>query len=74
MAEPAAGFHFRDGLVTYLFAIGDVECMIESLKRVFDRGPRPHEFCECRDCGTAVDSPTGTCPACGSREIARYDI
>lgn len=54
--------------------MGDVDSMIESLKRVFGRGAGPHEFCECRNCGTTVDSLTATCPVCGSHEIAHYDI
>jgi rubrerythrin len=32
------------------------------------------EFCECRRCGTTVDHPKARCPACGSRDVARYEL
>ena len=31
-------------------------------------------FYECRDCGTNRDVPFSTCPACGSDEVATYDL
>jgi uncharacterized OB-fold protein len=47
--------------------------MIGTLKRAvtreLDRG-----FYECRRCGTCLDPPAATCAACGSREIARYEL
>jgi predicted RNA-binding Zn-ribbon protein involved in translation (DUF1610 family) len=29
---------------------------------------------ECRSCGTTLDADQEMCPACGSDEIARYDL
>jgi primosomal protein N' len=45
--------------------------MLGTLKRaVTQRGG----FLECRHCGTGVDWRTTRCPACGSRELAHYDL
>lgn len=48
--------------------------MLKGVKRMLDPGSRPGEFCECRHCGTTVERPAAGCPACGSDEIARYEI
>jgi predicted RNA-binding Zn-ribbon protein involved in translation (DUF1610 family) len=29
---------------------------------------------ECRSCGTKLEAEQDACPACGSEEIARYDL
>ena len=31
-------------------------------------------YFECRQCGTTVDARTVACPACGSRDIAEYEL
>lgn len=37
------------------------------------RGNHSRYF-ECRTCGTTVDEGTSVCPACGSAEIAEYEV
>ena len=34
----------------------------------------PPGFCECRNCGRTVACDESAYPACGSTEIAEYDI
>lgn len=31
-------------------------------------------YFECRTCGTTVDEGTDVCPACGSADIAEYEL
>jgi len=35
---------------------------------------RPNVVVECRHCGLSVSPSTDRCPACGGREISRYEI
>lgn len=35
-------------------------------------GDGDHIVYECRHCGTTVEEPVETCPACGGAEIARF--
>jgi rubrerythrin len=37
-------------------------------------GRREGQYFECRNCGTGVDGDECVCPACGSGEIAGYEI
>lgn len=46
--------------------------MLGTLKRAVTR--TPGNFCECRDCGTAVDRPATACPNCDSEELAVYEL
>lgn len=48
--------------------------IIQTLKHVADRTRPAQDFFECRRCGTTVDGPGDTCPACGSDEIACYQL
>lgn len=48
--------------------------IIQTLKHVTDRTRPRQSFFECRHCGTTVDGPDDTCPACGSDEIACYQL
>ncbi|MBX0348921.1 MULTISPECIES: hypothetical protein [Haloarcula] len=53
--------------------------MLEQLKQAVGRGTPSQRastgaFHECRQCGTTVDDDADGCPACGSTEIARYDL
>lgn len=45
--------------------------VIDGLKRLVRRD---QVVCECRRCGTTVKRGTDRCPACGTAEIARYEI
>jgi anaerobic ribonucleoside-triphosphate reductase len=46
--------------------------MLGTLKRAVGR--TTNDFRECRRCGTTLDRPAARCPACGSRDVARYEI
>jgi len=46
--------------------------MIERLRRVV--GTRQRSHLECRRCGTTIETDGTTCPACGSGNIAQYDL
>jgi len=35
-------------------------------------GDGDHIVYECRHCGTTIEEPAETCPACGEAEIARF--
>jgi rubrerythrin len=37
-------------------------------------GRREDRYFECRDCGTRVEDDERVCSACGSKEIAGYEI
>jgi Zn finger protein HypA/HybF involved in hydrogenase expression len=45
--------------------------MLERLRRVVDREP---SVCECRHCGTNVDSVATECSTCGSGDIVCYQL
>jgi len=47
--------------------------MFESVRRIVG-GERSSPFCECRQCGTTIDTAARGCPTCGSAEIACYDL
>jgi rRNA maturation endonuclease Nob1 len=34
----------------------------------------PETVVECKHCGTTLDHDTASCSACGSQEIARYEL
>lgn len=70
----ASGFYFQADPVEYLRVGLEWASMLRRVKRLIDGVPRPGEFCECRRCGTNVDPPGLSCPDCGSREIAHYDL
>jgi rubrerythrin len=38
------------------------------------RPDRERQYFECRNCGTRVDGDECACPACGSGEIAGYEV
>ena len=46
--------------------------VIERLRTFADCGPETLR--ECRVCGTTLDYGTVECPACGSAEIATYEL
>jgi rubrerythrin len=50
--------------------------MIEQLRRALTNQPACEQgaFRECRRCGTTVDADASGCPACGSTEIALYEL
>ena len=48
--------------------------MLDSLRLVLGQGSGAGTFQECRRCGTTVDPEAADCPACGSEEIAQYDL
>lgn len=35
---------------------------------------REGQYFECRNCGTRIEDGERVCPACGSKEIAGYEI
>ncbi|WP_255198291.1 hypothetical protein [Halorarius litoreus] len=45
--------------------------MLERLRQVVDRGTT---VCECRHCGTNVDSGATGCPTCDASDIACYRL
>lgn len=46
---------------------------IATIFRRFGRR-RPETVCECRRCGTTVETTEEECPVCDSAEIATYQI
>lgn len=44
--------------------------LLTRVRALFEDGP----IYECRRCGTTLDSEFDECPACGIRDVARYDI
>ncbi|WP_176791265.1 hypothetical protein [Haloplanus vescus] len=42
--------------------------------QVIRQRPSSTALHECRHCGYTMESDTGECPKCGSREIASYDL
>lgn len=48
--------------------------MLRRLRRLLAPGAESPVFRECRDCGTTVTQAVPHCPACGSSEIAAYDL
>jgi predicted RNA-binding Zn-ribbon protein involved in translation (DUF1610 family) len=47
---------------------------IPSLKRALPGRDTAGRLFECRNCGEHVDHATATCPQCGRRSIAEYDL
>ncbi|MDS0221144.1 hypothetical protein NDI54_07275 [Haloarcula sp. S1AR25-5A] len=46
--------------------------MIKRLRQVV--GTRQRSHLECRRCGTTLETGGATCPACGSGDIAQYEL
>lgn len=47
--------------------------LLESMRELLD-DPYQSVIRECRDCGTTLEAKERACPACGSNDIARYDL
>lgn len=48
--------------------------MLDTVRIALGRSARRATLYECRNCGTAVPPGEDECPACGSTEVARYDL
>ncbi|MFB6354233.1 MAG: hypothetical protein ABEJ92_09120 [Halobacteriales archaeon] len=48
--------------------------MLETVRLALGRPGPSHTLYECRNCGTTVAAEDDDCPACGSDEVAAYDL
>lgn len=48
--------------------------IVRYLKQTVASGYGPRELFECRYCGTSVGARGDDCPACGSSEVAHYEL
>lgn len=48
--------------------------MLDTVRAALGRLARPDTFDECRNCGTAVPPDEDACPACGSTDVATYEL
>ncbi len=48
--------------------------MTQTLRTLLPWRDQKEVYWECRRCGNTVDGTTDECPACGSAQIARYEM
>lgn len=48
--------------------------MIDTVRLALGRPARQQTHVECRNCGTGLAKGDAQCPACGSGEVARYEL
>lgn len=48
--------------------------MLDTVRIALGRPSQHQTIHECRRCGTEVGPRTGSCPSCGSADVATYDL
>lgn len=48
--------------------------MLDTVRLALGRPARQQTHVECRNCGSALAGGDAQCPACGSTEVARYEL
>lgn len=48
--------------------------MLDTVRLAFGRFARPNKHYECRNCGTGLPREASQCSACGSSEVAIYEL
>lgn len=48
--------------------------MLDTVRHALGRPSSTATLYECRDCGTVVPRDDAECPACGSSEVAAYEL